>query len=145
MPRLRWDLLIRILPQTDSGWSVASFLVNRQARGLSPRTVDFSSELHHLQAYLEQRGLRSVQDTSADPLRRYLLDLGQHRNPGGVQAAHRAMRAFFKWYAAEYELGNWSNPIVRVAAPRVPFRALELSLKDIMTASALLIPILLPE
>jgi hypothetical protein len=53
----------------------------------------YASELHDLQAYLEQRGTLSVQDTSADLLRRYLLDLGPHCNPGGVQAAYRAMRA----------------------------------------------------
>jgi site-specific recombinase XerD len=73
---------------------VASFLVDRQARGQSPHTVDFYAlELHYLQAYLEKRGIPGVQDTSADLLRRYLLDLGQHRNPGGVQAAYRTMRA----------------------------------------------------
>jgi site-specific recombinase XerD len=105
---------------------VASFLVDRQARGLSPHTVDFyASELHYLQAYLEKRGTPSMQDTSADLLRRYLLDLGQRRNPGGVQAAHPAMRAFSKWYPVEYDLDNGSNPIVKAAAPRVPYQALE--------------------
>ena len=101
---------------------MAPFPVGRQARGLSPHTVDFyASERRYLQAYLETRGTRSVQDTSADRLRRYLLDLGQHRNPGRVQSAYRAMRAFFKWYMVEYEPANWSNPILKVAAAKVPF------------------------
>jgi hypothetical protein len=70
MSQLKKSLLIRILPQTDLGRSVASFLVDRQARGLSPHTVDYySSELCYVQAYPEKRGLRSVQDASADLLR----------------------------------------------------------------------------
>jgi site-specific recombinase XerD len=113
MSRLKSDVLIRILPQTDFGRSVGSFLVDRQARGPSSHTVGFfASQLCSLQAYLEKRGIPSVQDTSADLLRRYLLDLGQHRKAGGVQAEYRAMRAFFKWYQVEYDLDNWSKPIV---------------------------------
>ncbi len=90
MSELKKSLLIRLLPQTDLGRSVASFLVDRQARGLSPHTVDFyASELHYLQAYLEKRGIPSMQDTSADLLRRYLTqtetDLEQaHRKAGPV-------------------------------------------------------------
>jgi len=42
------------------GRSVGSFLVDRQARGLSPDTVDsYASELHYLQAYLEKQGIRT--------------------------------------------------------------------------------------
>jgi site-specific recombinase XerD len=95
--------------------------------------VDFyASEIHYLQAYLEKGGISSVQGTSADLLRRYLVDLGRHRNPGGVQAAYRAMRAFFKWYQVAYEPANWSNPVLKVAAPRVPFQALDpVSLSDL--------------
>jgi len=132
MSELKKSLLIRILPQTDLGRSVASFLADRQARGLSPHTVDFyAAELHYLQAYLEKRGISSVQDTSPDLLRRYLLDIGRHRNPGGVHVAYRAMRAF-EWYMVEYEPTDWSNPIVKVAAPRVLFQALEpVSLSDL--------------
>ena len=60
-----WDLqesvLIRVLPQTDSGQSVGSFLVDRRARGLSPHTVDlYAWELHYLQAYPKRRRIRSV-------------------------------------------------------------------------------------
>jgi hypothetical protein len=85
MPELKKSLLIRIPPQSDLGRSVASFLVDRQARGLSPHTVDsYASKLHSLQAYREKRGIPSV------------------------QAAYRAMRAFFRWYQVEYEPAGWS-------------------------------------
>jgi site-specific recombinase XerD len=48
------------------------------------------------------------------------LDLGQRRNPGGVHAAFRAVRAFLNWYGEEYEPQDWTNPIAKLKAPRVP-------------------------
>jgi hypothetical protein len=65
MSQLKRDVLIRIVPQTDLGRSVAWFLVDGHARGLSPHTIDFyASELRCLRAHLEKRGIWSVQDTA---------------------------------------------------------------------------------
>jgi site-specific recombinase XerD len=67
----------------------------------------------------------------ADDLRRYLLSLSS-RNPGGVHAAYRAMRAFFRWYEDEVEIQNWRNPIAKVKAPRVNVESLDpVSLDDV--------------
>jgi hypothetical protein len=85
--RVETGLLILLLPQTDLGRSVASFLVDRKARGLSSHAVDsYPSELHYLQACLEKRGIPSVQDTGADLLRHCLLELRRCRGWRGCSS-----------------------------------------------------------
>ncbi|TFH33925.1 MAG: site-specific integrase, partial [Anaerolineales bacterium] len=45
--------------------------------------------------------------------------------PGGRHAIYRAIRAFFLWYEDETEPKDWSNPIRKVKAPRVPSETIE--------------------
>ena len=116
--------LVRDVSLADLERAVTSFVVDRQARGLSPRTVEYyGDELRYLQAYLERRDIRRLADVTADQLRKYLLELGRKRNPGGVHAGFRAIRAWLNWCWPEYGLTS-ANPIVKVAAPRVPQLAL---------------------
>jgi site-specific recombinase XerD len=118
--------VIHILPRTDFELAVGAFVVDRQARALSPSTIRFyREELAHLRAYLEKRGVLSVESVTPGLLRDYLLELGTHRSAGGQHGAYRAMRAFLRWYESEYEPVNWSNPIVKVAPPKVPLQMLE--------------------
>lgn len=99
---------------------MTAFIVDRQARGLSLRTVQYyGSELRYWQAYLETRGLGQIQDLTADHVRQYLLCLQDTRNAGGVHCAYRALRSFLRWAWCEYDLPQ-PCPIVKVHAPRVP-------------------------
>jgi hypothetical protein len=60
--QLKTGLLIRILPQTGLGQSVAFFPGDRQARGLSPHTVD----LYPPEAHSETNGgLNSMGNTAS--------------------------------------------------------------------------------
>ncbi|KPL23377.1 MAG: hypothetical protein AMJ93_04820, partial [Anaerolineae bacterium SM23_84] len=120
MSQAKREQLLFVLRQSDLGRDVAAFVIDRQARGLSPRTVEYyGSELRHLQAYLEGQGVRGVEDITARHVRRYLLHLADRgRNPGGCHCAHRVTKTFLRWAWTEYELAG-QNPITKVKAPRV--------------------------
>jgi len=122
LPRPRQEQLTRLhlVRQSDLARDVTAFIVDRQARGLSLRTVEYyASELRCWQAYLEARGLCRVQDLAPDHLRQYLLHLQESRNAGGVHCAYRALRSFLCWAWAEFDLPE-PCPIAKVHAPRVP-------------------------
>ena len=120
------DQLIRLVPQDEFAQDVDAFLVDRQARGLSPRTVGFyRDELRYLRTYLEGHGVTDALQVTPNLLRKYLLALGEHRNPGGVHAAYRAIKVFFRWYEAEMEPDDWKNPIHKVKPPKVPVEPLQ--------------------
>jgi site-specific recombinase XerD len=133
MPKVEVDRLIRLDAQNGFAQEVSAFLVDRRARGLSPRTIGFyRDELRYLTDYLESHGVTDVLEVTADRLRRYLLALGEHRNPGGVHAAYRAMKVFLNWYQAEVEPDDWRNPVGKVKPPKVPTKPLEpIGLPDI--------------
>lgn len=108
------------LKSSDLARDVLGFLVDRQARGLSRRTVNFyRDELANLVRFLKEQGILETQAVSAAHLRAFLLNLAERRNGGGVHAGYRAVRAFFRWYEGEYEPSGWTNPIRKVSAPKV--------------------------
>jgi len=41
MPKSKKDQLIRLVPRSDFALDVTAFLVDRRARGLSPRTIKY--------------------------------------------------------------------------------------------------------
>lgn len=103
-----------------------AFLLDRQARGLSPRSVDFyRQKLAAWLSFLEGEGISRMEGVTAEILRKYLLHLAETHAPGGVHAAYRALRAFFSWYESEEEREGWRNPLKKVRAPKVPTRLLE--------------------
>lgn len=105
---------------------VEAFLIDRQARGLSNRTIQFyQDELRYLGSFLRQRDVKNVLHITTEVLRRYLLELGQRRNPGGVHASYRSIRAFFRWYNDEIEPSNWRNPVTRIVPPKLHQEPLE--------------------
>ncbi len=109
-----FNQVIRLVAQTDLEADVQSFLLDRQARNLSPNTITFyRKELTTLVAFLSARGATSTLDVRPDDLRRYLLELENHRSPGGVHCAFRALKAFFYWFESEVEPPNWRNPLKR--------------------------------
>lgn len=115
-----------VLFNSDLKRDISAFLVDREARGLSPRTVSFYREkLGLLAAYLLEHGIADVPQITPDILRCYLLDLGRTHNAGGVHAIYRAIRAFLRWWEDEDYLPGWRNPLARVRPPKVPTAPLE--------------------
>jgi hypothetical protein len=122
------EQLIRLVGRNELASEIDGFLIDRQARGLSPRTVQFySDELRYQRGFLEALGVRAMDEVTSAHLRQYLLYLSQSRNAGGIHAAYRAMRAFFRWYWLEYDIES-INPITKVTPPRVPEKTRPLSL-----------------
>jgi len=137
LPEQAQGRLIHLVRQTDLARDVTGFLVDRQARGLSTRTVEYyADELRSLQTYLEAHGVCDLSTLTASHLRQYLIDLAKRRNPGGVHCAYRAARAFLRWAWCEYNL-DAPSPIDRVKPPRLssePLQPLPLSdLKAMLT------------
>ena len=105
---------------------IEGFLLDRRARGLSPRTVEWYAEkLMDFQAFVAGHEVRSLMDLTPTLVRRYLLEAAEHHNPGGVHGLYRALRALVRWFAEEYEPSGWRDPLRRVRAPRVPEQVLE--------------------
>jgi len=99
---------------------VRLFLLDRQARGLSPYTIRwYKQQLAHLARFVGETPMNRV---SPEHLRRFLVDFAQSHNPGGVHGAYRATRALFRWCAEEYGI---EDPTRKVSAPRVPDEPLE--------------------
>jgi len=104
------------------------FLVDREAQGLSPKTLQFyRCELPPFLDWLDGHEL------TADAIRTWLLQLSERRNPGGVHASYRAIRAFLRWLWQEYEL-DAPNPIAKVRAPKRPQELLAPVSLDVLKA-----------
>ena len=105
---------------------VQAFLVDRVARGLSGRTVDwYLQKLSAFASFAAQERITSVVDLTPSHIRSYLLALARDHTPGGVHGFYRALRALVNWYATEYEPPGWRNPLRKVRAPKVPQELLE--------------------
>jgi len=116
------------------GTAIESFLIDRQAAGLSPHTLKFYRQ--YLQAFstaCSENAVKLVQDISPDLLRRYFLKLSENHNPGGVHCAYRTLRAFFRWLLNEEIMQpEWRNPMLKVKPPKVNLDPLEpISLEDV--------------
>jgi len=124
---------LRIREKANLDREIDAFLIDRQARGLSPRTVKYyEGKLGLLREYLTTRGIVAVESINAPILRRLLLELSTTHNPGGVHCIYRAVRAFLNWYEAEVEPEGWSNPIAKVNPPKLSQEPLEpVSLEDL--------------
>ncbi len=104
--------LIRIIQPSGLQRQVREFLIDREASGLSSRSLQFySDELRHFTAFLGDQVPADVAQITADQLRAYFIALAGHRNKGGVHAAYRAIRAFVHWYEREYQPANWQSPL----------------------------------
>ena len=105
---------------------IEMFLVDREARNLSPGTIRFYQEkLAHFSAFAAESGITSVLQVKAHHLRQYLLALKQAHNPGGVLCFYRAVRALINWSETEFEPADWRNPLDKVPAPKVPGQILQ--------------------
>jgi len=117
---------LRIHEKANLDWEIDAFLIDRRARSLSPRTIDYyDGKLTLFRAYLQAQGIRAVESVTAPIVRRFMLELSKTHNPGGVHAVYRAVKAFLRWYDVEMEPEGWTNPMGKVRAPKVPQEPLE--------------------
>jgi site-specific recombinase XerD len=101
--------------------AVQTFLLDRKSRNLAAGSVRYYlSELELFRAFLEKRGVIDVEGVSSDEIRTYLAEVAKRRNPRGVHASFRAVRAFFRWYGREIMLEGWRSPLANIRGPRVP-------------------------
>ena len=62
------DHLVQLLPKSDLALDITAFLIDRQARGLSPRTVEYyTDELANLRAFLDTQGVTTLWDATPPP------------------------------------------------------------------------------
>jgi len=84
---------LRILEKTNLDREIDAFLIDRRARALSARTIDYDDEkLTLFRAYLQAQGIRAVESITAPIVRRFMPELSKTHNPGGVHAVYRAVR-----------------------------------------------------
>lgn len=104
--------------------AVQSFLLDCQARSLSPKTIAYyRQDLATLTRFLDAQGIATVDALRPDAIRRYLIALQDSHNDGGVHGHFRALRAFVRFLVAEQELP--SNPLANVKAPKTPKSIIE--------------------
>ena len=106
---------------------VESFLIDRRSQGLSPETIElYIKKLKYFQEYCERQALTQISQLTSDFIRRYLLDLSETHNPGGVHACFRPLRTMLYWIEEEEIMPpGWKNPIRRVKAPKLPTDPIE--------------------
>jgi len=106
---------------------IEAFLIDRKSEGLAQGTLRFYlQKIKLFTDYCEARAVTQISQIPPSFIREFLLYLEEsNHNPGGRHAAFRALRAFFLWYEDEVEPQDWSNPIRKVKAPRVPLEPLE--------------------
>jgi site-specific recombinase XerD len=106
---------------------VESFLIDRKSQGLSPDTIElYTKKLQSFIRYCERQSLTQVSQITSDFIRRYLLELSETHNPGGVHACFRPLRTMLYWIEEEELMPDgWKNPIKRVKAPKLPIDPIE--------------------
>ena len=76
--------------------------------------------------YCEKLSLTQVSQITSDFIRRYLLELSETHNPGGVHACFRPLRTMLYWIEEEEIMPDgWKNPIRRVKASKLPTDPIE--------------------
>ncbi len=107
-------------------WAEA-FLIDRKARGCAKGTMRFyQQKLKEFLDYCQSQVISEISQITPTLIRQYLLYLEEtDHNPGGRHASFRTVRAFLYWFEDEVEPENWTNPIRKVKAPRVPEEPLE--------------------
>jgi site-specific recombinase XerD len=113
---------------------IESFLIDRRSQGLSSETISFyTKKLKYFLKYCEGQALTQVSQLTSDLIRRYILELSETYNPGGVHACFRPLRTLLYWIEDEEIMPQgWKNPIRRVKAPKLPTEPIEpISVEDI--------------
>lgn len=122
------DQGIIVLPQQDYlPILIESFLIDRRSQGLSPGTIEFyTKKLKYFRQYCEGFALTQVSQLTSDFIRRYILEVSETHNPGGVHACFRPLRTMLYWIEEEEIMPpEWKNPIRKVKAPKLPTDPIE--------------------
>jgi site-specific recombinase XerD len=98
---------------------ISAFLVDRQARSLSQRSIQFyREELTRFAKFAEKDNLKAVEQVEARTIRDFLNRLKETRNKGGVHAAYRTLKVFFNWWELETDPVGWHNPMDKIKIER---------------------------
>ena len=96
---------LRILEKANLAQEIDAFLIDRRARALSPRTLDYyEQKLTLFRAYLQGEGIRAVESITAPIVRRFMLELSKTHNPGGGRGRVAAR-------------GPYSSPMTSIRIP----------------------------
>ena len=111
---------------------IDEFLVDRQARNCTPSTLDYYRRCTAAwRDFCVTKGITCTLDVTPSHVRRFLVHLADKgHSPGGVATLYTGVRAFLRWYRAEYAPEGW-DPLARIQAPKRPQELLKpLSLAD---------------
>lgn len=106
---------------------VDGFLLAKRSQQRSGATLHIYKKcLAQLSSFLAQYGVATVEAIEPNHLRSYLVHLDQiHYAPTWILAQYKSLKAFLNWYAKEAEPQEWTNPIRKVSAPKVPEKILD--------------------
>lgn len=106
---------------------IEAFLVDRKSQNFARGTLYFyQKKLAKFMRYCDNQVITDIHQVTSTVIREYLLWLrDQGNNPGGVHCFYRALKTFLLWYELETEPENWSNPIRKIKAPKIPQELLE--------------------
>lgn len=101
--------------------AIREFLLDRQSRRRSPRTIDYYTHtLDKFGRFLDAQGVTTVTDITPSHVRLYLVTLqDEGRTDGGIVTQYRGPRAFLRWLMAEYPVAGW-DPLRNVTSPKAP-------------------------
>jgi site-specific recombinase XerD len=113
---------------------VDGFLLDRKVSGRSPRTIRYYRQaLTIFISWADSQSIKEITQLTPNIIRAFLLYLEEtNHNPGGVAVFYRSVRALLHWYELEFEPMEWSNPLKKVKAPKLPKQLLPpVSLEDV--------------
>jgi integrase/recombinase XerD len=113
---------------------IEAFLFDRKSKDRTKRTILlYKNEIGYFTSWLSANNLTDdIEKITPDILRRWFLEIGTHRNKGGIHSNYRILRALFNFYNSEFEPEKWKSPFSKVKIESNHIEPLpEISLLDI--------------
>jgi len=126
--------IIELLQEQYLPILIESFLIDRRSQGLAHETIRFyQKKLRYFIKFCDGQAVMQVSQLTPDLIRRYLLELTETHNAGGVHACFRPLRTFLIWLEEEEIMPpDWRNPIRKVKAPKLPVEPIEpITIEDV--------------
>lgn len=106
---------IKINPLPNLKDSIAEFLLDRQVRRVSPRTIEWHTyALGKWLRYCEGHGVSHPTSVTSAFLRAYVFDLQSNHKQSGVSSIYRSLRTYLLWYEEEFQPRGWQSPTRKV-------------------------------